>query len=155
MNDYGESDYGSGEYGETATQTHLPEKWIERIRANLEAANNHQTYRFFEAWQKAEGGNARWNPLNTTLSLGSQWDEPTDYNSTGVKNYKYAVVGIVATVLTLNQRNADGSLRFDTLLKNLRNSSLTAEQIVQNSKANIQLWGTNPDTVLSVLKTIA
>jgi hypothetical protein len=154
MSDYGDEVYGVDTYGETASQTHLPDKWIERTRANIEAVNNHQTYRFFEAWQKSEGGTAKWNPLNTTLDLGTQWTEG-NYNSIGVKNYKYAIVGIVAIALTLNQRKADGSLMYATLLSNLRNSSLTAEQIVNASRADIQLWGTNPDTMLNVLKSIA
>lgn len=152
--DYGDITYGSAHYGEaTVSQTHLPELWIERVRANLEAKKNHETYRFFEAWQKSEGGSAKWNPLNTTLDLGPQWTEGLYNTNPGVKNYRYAIVGIVATVLTLNQRDASGNLLYGTLLKNLRNPDLTAEQIVNNSRANIQLWGTNPDTILSVLKT--
>lgn len=150
-----ELEYGESSYGQAGvTQTHLPEKWIERTRAMLEIPNNHETYRFFQAWQKSEGGTAKWNPLNTTLDLGSQWTESQNYNSTGVRNYRYAIVGIVAIVLTLNQRKVDGSLMYDTLLKNLRNGTLTAEQVVQNSQADIKLWGTSPTTMLSVLSGI-
>jgi len=136
-------------------QTHLPGHWINKLRVLLEAPNTHEVVRFFTAWAQAEGGNARWNPLNTTLALkGSvDWDEPTDYNTIGVKNYRYAIVGVVATALTLNQRKADGTLLFGTLLQNLRNESLTAEQIVNASSADIKTWGTNPQVILDVLKS--
>jgi hypothetical protein len=117
-------------------------------------AVNHETYRYFEAQQRAEGGDAKWNPLNTTLDMGSQWQEAEDYNASHVRNYKYAIVGVVATILTFNQRNADGSLTYGTLLHNLRDENLTAEEIVNLSKADIKRWGTNPDLMLTLLKGI-
>lgn len=138
---------------EAATQSHLPDKWIERTQDMLELVKNHQTLRYFEAQQKAEGGTAKWNPLNTTLDLGLQWTEG-NYNSIGVKNYRYAIAGVAATVLTFAQRNSDGTLTYATLLSNLKNPDLTAEQIVENSRANIQHWGTDPDLMLEILKTI-
>jgi len=48
-------------------------------------------------WERAEGGNASFNPFNTTLS------EPgaTSYNSVGVRNYVSEAQGIRATVDTL------------------------------------------------------
>jgi hypothetical protein len=134
--------------------THYPDHWIPRLVSLLEAPNDHERWRFFTAWGQAEAGTARWNPLNTTLDLGSQW-VLSNYNSTGVKNYRYAVVGVVATCLTLNQHNPDGTLMFGTLLGNLRDPDMTAEQIVKASEANIKLWGTNPNTILSVLAGIS
>lgn len=154
---YGDGEYGKTDYGEeTTSQSHLPDKWIVRLCQLLEIIVTHQVTRFFEAWAKSEGGTAKWNPLNSTLALGGtvNWTETADYNSVGVRNYKYGIVGIVATALTLQQRTASNALTFGTLLSNLRNGKLTAEQIVENSIANISLWGTNPDTILSVLKTI-
>ena len=53
------------------------------------------------AWMQAEGGNALWNPLNTTLDVQGA----TDYNSVHVKNYPSANVGISATARTLSQSN--------------------------------------------------
>lgn len=155
MSGFGVSEFGISTFGEeTVTQNHLPSHFIPRLQACLELAKNHQTLRFFEAMIQAEGGTAKWNPLNTTLDMGSQWTEPTNYNTTGVKNYKYAIVGVVATVLTFSQRKADGTYLFGTLLTNLKNAQLTAEEIVNKSLADIRLWGTNPQTILDVLKTI-
>jgi hypothetical protein len=49
-------------------------------------------------WIAAEGGYARFNPLNTTL-----WRPGcSNYNSVGVKNYASLDQGIEATVYTLN-----------------------------------------------------
>lgn len=153
--DYGDAEFGLAHYGgQTTTQNHLPSHFVSRLQDLLELAKNHQTLRFITAWIQAEGGTAKWNPLNTTLDMGGQWTEG-NYNSTGVKNYRYAIVGIVATALTLSQRKADGSYTFATLLNNLKNPNLTAEQIVNNSAADINLWGTSPTTMLNVLKTIS
>jgi hypothetical protein len=132
---------------------HYPDHWIPRLCSLIEAPNDHQRWRFFTAWGQAEGGTAQWNPLNSTLDLGPQW-VLSNYNSTGVKNYRYAMVGVVSTGLTLNQRNSDNSLIFATLVGNIKDPELTAEQIVKQSEANIKVWGTNPSTILSILAGI-
>lgn len=50
------------------------------------------------AWMQAEGGSAKWNPLNTTQEAPGA----TVYNYAGVKNYPSASVGIRAASETLN-----------------------------------------------------
>jgi len=50
------------------------------------------------SWMQAEGGSARWNPLNTTQEMPGA----TDYNWVGVKNYESFAQGVEATVKTLN-----------------------------------------------------
>lgn len=50
------------------------------------------------SWMQAEGGNAKFNPLNTTHEMPGA----TDYNSVGVKNYKDLHQGVMATVKTLD-----------------------------------------------------
>lgn len=132
---------------------HYPDHWIPRLVSLLEAPNDHERWRFFTAWGQAEGGTARWNPLNTTLDLGSTW-VLSNFNSSGVKNYRYAVVGVIAAALTLNERLTDGSLVYSTLIGNLRDAELSAEQIVKLSEANIKTWGTNPATMLALLTGI-
>ena len=49
------------------------------------------------AWQAAEGGDAKWNPWNTTQGAPGA----TNYNSAGVKSYPTAEVGYTATAQTL------------------------------------------------------
>lgn len=58
------------------------------------------------AWHSAEGGNATWNPFNTTQ--GAQG--ATSYNSVGVKNYPNEEIGVTATVKTLLNGNYPGIL---------------------------------------------
>lgn len=53
------------------------------------------------SWAAAEGGNAWWNPLNTTLYMVGSWD----YNWAHVKNYGTFSVGLSATAKTLQQAN--------------------------------------------------
>ncbi len=53
------------------------------------------------SWAQAEGGNADFNPLNTTLD----WPGATDYNSVHVKNYLTSADGLKATAQTLKQDN--------------------------------------------------
>lgn len=50
------------------------------------------------AWMQAEGGNAKFNPLNTTHEM----PKATNYNSVGVKNYATLHEGVVATAKTLD-----------------------------------------------------
>lgn len=49
------------------------------------------------AWQSAEGTQATWNPLATTMGA----EGATDFNSVGVKNYLSMQQGIDATIRTL------------------------------------------------------
>lgn len=143
-------------FGATTSHTHIPDHFIPRFMGMLELARTHEVERFITAWIRSEGGNARWNPLNSSLKLSGtvNWTEAKDYNSIPVRNYKYAIAGVVANVLTLAQRNADGETNvYATLLNNLRDSSLTAEEIVSTSQTDIKRWGTSPTVMLDVLKT--
>jgi hypothetical protein len=159
---YGEGTYGEATYGGvsvpvTTTSTHFPSDWNKRLRQVLGIAVVPQTGRFFNAWATAEGGNAKWNPLNTTLNMGTLWTENADYNTSHVRNYKYGIVGIVATALTLSERATDGTtLIYGGLLTDLKNygSTKTAEQFVKENEADIKRWGTNPQTMLDILKTL-
>lgn len=49
------------------------------------------------AWQACEGGNAAFNPWNTTMDDHGA----SDYNDAGVKSYPNVAVGVHATVATL------------------------------------------------------
>lgn len=136
-----------------ATQTHLPEKWIERLCSILEIHINHEVIRFFTAWAKAEGGDAEWNPLNTTNHVKSlahgEW-QAEDYNTTTVANYNHPWQGVLATADTLEQTV------FGTLVYNLRHAKAnnwTAEEIVQKSATDLKNWGTGSQLILDVLKT--
>lgn len=123
---------------------HLPLFWRFRLLRAVKASGRAQNRRFLAAWQRAEGGNARYNPLNTT----EPWAGATDYNSIGVKNYPSAAAGISATAATLLNGHYPG------LLVDLRTASKTAEQIVADRADEIRVWGTNPDTIAAVLHNL-
>lgn len=71
--------------------------WQRRLLRALGAPVTEANLAFLNAWQRAEGGTARYNPLNTTQT----WAGATAYNSVGVRNYPNARAGIQATVKTL------------------------------------------------------
>lgn len=120
--------------------THTPPNFAGRL---LDLLGAKSTYRkLIQAWCKAEGGLAKWNPMNTTYDLPGA----TDYNSVGVKDYAKPLDGICATALTL----ANGY--YDGLLGALQGGKLTAEEVVTTYSAEIQKWGTNPQVILEVLK---
>ncbi|HTR75369.1 MAG TPA: hypothetical protein VMH33_08960 [Solirubrobacterales bacterium] len=73
------------------------DQFYDDVLREIGAGVTTENLRACHAWQAAEGGNASWNPWNTT--------EPApgakDYNSVGVKIYPNARTGIAATVKTL------------------------------------------------------
>jgi hypothetical protein len=121
--------------------THLPPYWAEHLTAVLGGPPRVETIRFLHAWAEAEGGSAKWNPLNSTMKVPLS----TDYNPTGVQNYPRPVWGVAATAMTLTNGN------YGTIVGRIQAGTYTAEQIVNDCAAQIRLWGTNPTTILSVL----
>ena len=127
--------------------SHLPPFWASHLLAVIGAPRRHENIRFLEAWARAEGGSARFNPLNST------WDLPgaTDYNAAGVRNYPRAVWGLAATALTLTSP-ASGPLAYGRIVGHLQAGTYTAEQIVNDCADQIRHWGTSPDLILDLLK---
>lgn len=120
---------------------HLPFLWKFRLLRAVKGKGSRQNRRLFGAWARAEGGDARFNPLNTTES----WPGATDYNPQGVKNYPSGSAGVAATAATLLNGHYPG------IVADLRDGCKTAEQVVQDRRDEIKVWGTNPDTILAVL----
>ncbi len=120
---------------------HLPVLWKFRLLRALHAKGDTANRQVLGAWAKAEGGTAKYNPMNDTEG----WPGATDYNSAGVKNYPSGAAGIAATARTL----VNG--RYDGVVSDLRAGKKSAKQIVTDRRAEIQTWGTNPDLILSLL----
>jgi len=137
-------------------QTHLPSNFTHRLLWTLGAKDNKENNRFINAQIRCEGGTAKWNPLNSTMRLSGSysWTEEKNYNTTGVCNYRYGIAGVCATALTFNLRDYQGNLLFPGLLADFKAGTKTAEQIVNDNIAEIKLWGTNPDLMLQVLKSM-
>ena len=123
------------------TLTHLPPLWRFRLLHAIGARGVRENRRLLAAWSRAEGGSARWNPLNTTQS----WPGASLYNAAGVKNYPNPASGIAATAATL----LNG--RYDGLVGDLRNGDLAAPDMVRRNTTEIHTWGTNPLLILQLL----
>jgi hypothetical protein len=119
---------------------HLPFLWRFRLLRAIHAKGSWQNRRLLGAWARAEGGSARYNPLNTT----EPWPGATNYNSVGVKNYPSGATGIAATAATL----VNG--RYPGIVRDLRDGTKDARQIVTGNAVEFHTWGTNPDTILRV-----
>jgi len=133
-------------------QTHLPPGWEDSLVAALRGKPDPEKRRFLTAWARAEGGDAEWNPLNTTFPL--PWSTVVDGNPDGVRNYPRAVWGVCATAMTLTTP-ANGKLTYPTLLARLQapSGAHTAEQILADCRAELEHWGSNPDLILQILRS--
>jgi hypothetical protein len=78
-------------------------KFAKRVCDKLNIEWTEHVRRAFAAWMQAEGGSAKFNPLNTTLK------EPGSTtlagNTAGVQNYVSGGQGIDATAKTLRERD--------------------------------------------------
>lgn len=121
--------------------THLPPRWIKRLSALLGIPSTKAATDLFTAWARAEGGTAKWNPLNTTYGLR----DSTVYNSAGVQDYTTPVSGLCATALTLILPAYSG------LLGELQAGNKTAVEIVEANPGEFDTWGTGAENVLKLL----
>lgn len=121
--------------------SHLPLLWKFRLLRAVKGQGARENRRFLDAWAQAEGGTARFNPLNTT----EDWPGATVYNSVGVKNYPSGGAGVAATAATLLNGHYTG------LVSDLMLGEKKAERIVADRRDEISVWGTNPQTILDVL----
>ena len=124
--------------------THLPPNWIRRLLGVLGAPIVPENIDLLWAWQRAEGGNARYNPLNTTFILHRG---ETNYNVVGVKNYKLPIDGLCATALTLTNGFYPG------ILGALDGGKKTAKEIVNEHASEFRKWGTGAFPILRILET--
>lgn len=86
---------------------------------------------------QAEGGQARFNPLNTSLRMPGS----TDYNSIPVQNYTSYAQGLDATVQTLKQAN------MVKLFTELRSGTSSRAYWVALAESP---WGTKPPGTMTI-----
>lgn len=79
------------------------DRWWRDILGGLNAPDTANNRSNLSAWTNCEGGTARYNPFNTTLS----WPGSTCYNSVCVRNYKDYQTGLLATLSTIKQSNME------------------------------------------------
>lgn len=111
-----------------------------KILAGIGAPVTPENKRFMYAWRAAEGGQAAFNPFNTTQGAPGA----TNYNTAGVKNYASEEQGVAATVKTL----LNG--RYGDIVSALRDGGPGASAAAAQALARSP-WGTG-ELVLRVLK---
>lgn len=117
--------------------------WERRLLIALGSDARPEQVRFLRAWQRAEGGTAHFNPLNTTQPVPGA----TRYNSVGVKNYPDELSGLAAHLLTLRLPY------YARLCAALRSPTLRADEILDAGASGIRTWGTSVALVSSVLRS--
>lgn len=138
--------------GSTMSSTHFPPYWIDRVRSGLKIPFNVETETLFTAWGRVEGGDAKWNPLNSTLWVQNYTALP-NYNDIGVRNYMYETAGVAATVLTMIGRQ-NGVMLYGGILGDLQVGIKLAEKIAEDRRAQFEKWGTNVDLLIEVISDI-
>lgn len=108
------------------------------LLSSLGARNTPENLRFINAWVRAEGTKAAYNPLATTQSAPGA----TSFNSVNVRNYPDFQTGLAATVKTLNNGY------YGPIVSGLRSGKATATQLAQAVASSP--WGTGSG-VLRVL----
>lgn len=107
--------------------------WAHYFLDGINAPHNTRNARVLVAWMQTEGGNALWNPLNTTQYEPGCWN----YNSVGVKNYPDWATGQRATLTTIEQ----SCCGYPKILKRLRSRWATAGAILRAIDSS--QWGTS------------
>lgn len=108
----------------------MPDNFITALLGQLNAPVTPEANRFLDAWTRAEGTKAAFNPLATTQGAPGA----TSFNSVNVRNYPDFNTGLRATAQTL----LNG--RYDPIVQGLRSGTATATQLAQ-AVANSP-WGT-------------
>lgn len=113
------------------TREFWAKSFLQGIGAPVTDANLHAIV----SWIQAEGGNAHWNPLNTTHEAPGA----TDYNSVGVKDYPDFETGLAAAIETLNFGADHGLYGYREIrysLRSARRAGLTLRAV------ETSIWGT-------------
>lgn len=111
------------------------EEWARQFLKGVGAPVSKRNLITVVSWIQAEGGSAKWNPLNSTHDAPGA----TTYNWAGVKNYPDSATGLSATVTTLNygaDRNIYGYRKIRHRLRQ-NNGSFSTLRAVEKSE-----WGT-------------
>lgn len=123
---------------------HLPRLWRFRIAVKGRFGYHRNVWTVWQAWERAEGGNASFNPWNTT----EPWPGSAAYNDNvpPVRNYRTGSDGIAATVATL--RNS----HYPNMLRCFRKpGKMSPREIVEACRKDFDTWGTGANNVLRLL----
>lgn len=119
----------------TTNQRRFSADILHRLGAPVTAAN----MAALAAWQRSEGGSARFNPFNTTQTMPGAGS----YNSIGVRNYTSYAQGLNATVKTITNG------RYGAIISALRRGS---NPYAVASAVGSSPWGSSGSLMTSVLR---
>jgi hypothetical protein len=109
------------------------------VLRGIGAPESDNNLRFMNAWRQAEGGNALFNPFNTTQRA----EGATNYNKATVKNYVSEEQGIASTVKTLLYKY------YDRIVADMRADSPATKTASNHDQ--LKVWGTGT-LISTVLK---
>lgn len=109
----------------------VPNSFMANVLTRIRAPVTPNAVRNLQTWERYEGGNAEWNPLNTT----DRHPASTDYNSAHVQNYPTAAEGELATAQTLMNG------RYSAILVKLRTGAPLAAWNEPSVLEQIATWG--------------
>ena len=114
--------------------------FINNLASKLGITLTPEKSRFFQAWRRAEGTKATYNPFSTKWPGPNKttWSKDpgmTQHNTAGVKRFSNIDAGVQATVDTLNQSY------YTNLMSQLKQDDITADELAVNP--NLRTWGTN------------
>lgn len=112
--------------------------WERAVLRGIGAPVTPSNIKFLRAWQRAEGGTAAYNPLNTTQSAPGAGS----YNSVGVRDFRSRQQGLNATIKTL----LNG--RYGPIIQGLKQSADPAHLAAAVGSSP---WGTSGETISKVL----
>ena len=115
----------------------MPDTFFDRVVQKLGGTPTQEKRRFFRAWKRAEGTDAKNNPLATTLKLKTAHGGSSDHklsknNGQPVQDYKTMDAGVDATVWTL--QNTYGGKAYQNLVDKLKSDDVTAEELAAEKK---------------------
>lgn len=118
-------------------------EFAKRVTEGLGAKVTLHTRRAWAAQMQTEGGVAKNNPFNTTLSMPGA----TNYNAIGVKNYTSPEQGVRATIQTFEFKGHG----YEKIRKRLRANASAIEIVRAIGESD---WGTDSQLALAVLGDI-
>jgi len=105
------------------------DEMYKKILSGIGAPVTKENMKFFYAFRQSEGGNATYNPFNTT----QPYNGASKYNYAGVRNYKSEEDGVNATVKTFKNG------RYECIVNGLKNN-IGAKKISTKCLSNLKTW---------------
>jgi len=129
----------------------MPDSFFDQVVRKLGGTPTEEKRRFFQAWKRAEGTSAKFNPLATTLKLKTSHGGSSDFKDSWnkgqpVQDYKTMDAGVDATFWTL--KNTKGGKAYQNLVDKLKSDDVTAEELAAE-KEELGTWSDTAGTYVA------